>query len=305
MLKTLLFNRHLTHFQAGCYALLAYALFTFCDSAGKWLMSEGYAQNHVLTFTNIPSFILLTLFMIRRHGIQKCYYTHYKLYHALRALSLVGVTYFVFNALQKLELADFYGIMFSAPFVTTIAAFLIFKEKIDMTEWLVILIGFSGVLIVVQPDYAHFNFGYLYALGAVLSVTAAGLIVRKIGRDEDPFLFVIFANMAIIASNIIPALQTALPTIEPMHLIVFSIYALIIPVAILVLTAVFSRAPTVGVVAPFQYTQIIWGGIIGYVVFDNIPQVNTWIGSAVVIACGLYIMFHHKRKSRKELEQKP
>jgi len=219
-------------------------------------MSDGFEKSQVLLGTSIPSFIILTLLMVKRRGLSRAYYTPYKFWHVMRALALIAVTYFVFEALKNLPMADFYGIVFASPLLVTIGAFLFFKEKTSLSEWVAIIIGFGGVLIVAQPDYDHFNVGYIYAFIGVLAMSAAGLVVRKIGRDEDPYLFVIFANLGIILANIIPALSYDLPQITLNHIFIFGIYSAIIPTAILTLSAVFARAPTIVAVVPFQYSTI-------------------------------------------------
>ena len=303
MFKALLFQRHLTYTQAAVYALAAYFFFTLSDSMGKWLMSEGYERSQVLVINSLPSTIALFVLMIKRHGLRRSLHTHYKLYHLMRCAALVSVTLFSFMALKALPLANFYGIAFSSPLLVTVGAFFLFKEKTDITEWLAIIVGFIGVLIVVNPDFNHFDYGYLWAILAVLSIVSAGLIVRRIGRDENPYLFVLFGNFGIIAANIIPALLHALPQVTPIHIAVFAFYAFTIPTAIFLLSSVFARAPTVTAVAPYQYSQIIWGSTLGYFLFGDIPQENTIIGSSIVIACGLYILFHHRRKSRRQLKE--
>jgi S-adenosylmethionine uptake transporter len=207
----------------------------------------------------------------------------------------------MFKSVENLPLTDYYSIAFAAPFVTTIMAFIVFKERTSITEWMAIIIGFAGVMIIIKPDYAGFNWDYIYPLGAVFSVSTAAILVRKIGKEEDPYLFVIFGSLAVLLAYIIPALNHPLPDIKPHHILIFCIYSFTIPTAVLTLSAVFARAPSVASVVPFQYTQIIWGAIIGYFVFHDVPEINTIIGSAIVIACGLYILFHHKRKRRYEL----
>lgn len=304
MFKSLLLERHLTHAQAAFYAILAYFLFAMCDGMGKWLMEHDYDKTHIFMVTNFPSLIVLTTLMIRRKGLGMAYYTPYPLYHVIRGLSLIGVTFFVFESIHRIPLADFYGINFSAPFIITLGAVLLFKEKTSLTEWLCIITGFAGVLIIAgvgfegTKDYT----GYIYAMLATLCLACAALSVRKIGREEDPHLFVIFANIAILAFNIIPALTTPLPQVISMHHIaVMAIYACTIPTAILTLSAVFARAPSVASVTPFLYLQIVWGALFGFLVFGDIPELNVIIGSLIVIACGLYIIFHHKRNRRQRL----
>ena len=300
MLRGLLLNHHLTYVQAALYSILAYFLFAISDGFAKLLMRDGWERSMVLVITSIPSLVVLTLFMIKRHGLKKAWHTNYKVLHIARCAALIGVTYFGFKALQHLQLADFYGVVFATPLVVTLGAFIFFKERISTTEIIVILIGFSGTLIVAQPDFNDFNIGYLYGFGGVLCVTTAALTVRKMGREEDPYLFVIFANLGITLANIGPALYYGLPAeITLTQIGIFVVYCAAIPAAILILSAVFSRAPTLAAVAPFQYSQIIWGTLFGYIVFHDVPSFTTIIGSAIVIGSGLYILFHHQRQNKK------
>ena len=299
MLRNLLLTHHLTSTQAAGYAIFSFFLYSLSDAMAKWLMAEGYDRSFILVVNSIPATIILTAFMIKHHGWRLAYYTQFKKLHILRGFALIGITFFGLKALTHLPLTDFYGIVFSTPFVTTLGAYLVFREKVTWPEFICIAIGFCGVLLVAQPDYNQFNIGYIYAFCAVLCVSAAGLTVRKIGREENPFLYVIFGNIAIFAFNIIPSTWHPFPPLTTTHILIFAIYCTTIPVAVLIMSALFARAPTVAAIVPFQYTQIVWGTIIGYFLFSDIPQINTMIGSCIVIACGLYIIFYHKRKRRR------
>lgn len=301
MFKTLLLERHLSYPQAAVYALFAYFMFTVSDTMGKWLMSEGFNRSHVLVASCTPAIVVLLALMIKRHGIKRCLYTQYRPFHLMRCLAMVSVTFCTFVALKALPLAEYYGVIFSSPLVMTLAACFLFREKTDPGELIAIVIGFLGVLTVVQPDFDNFNFGYLWAFLGVVSLVSAGLIVRKIGRDEDPYLFVLYGNIAIAFVNLGPAIIYDLPQITLSHIAVFTVYSATIPTAILVLSALYARAPSITAVAPYQYSQIIWGSVLGYILFGDIPQHNTIIGSVIVIGCGLYILFHHRRKTRRQL----
>ncbi len=303
MFKALFFERHLSHLQAALYSTFAYFMFTVSDSMGKWLMTEGYDRTQVLVINSIPSTILIFIFLLRRYGWRRFLRTSYKKLHFLRAAAIVSVTFCSFTALKILPIADFYGVMFSAPLAVTVVAVFLFKEKTDLKEWIMITIGFCGVVLVVNPDFHHFNTGYIWAILAVFSIVSAGIIVRKIGRDESPFLFVLFGNIGIISVNIIPAVMHDLPAITWTHIALFAAYSVSIPTAIFTLTSVFARAPAITAVAPYQYFQIIWGGLIGYFVFGDVPQNHTIAGSLIVISCGLYILLHHRRKSRRQLKE--
>ena len=296
MLRSLLLSHHVTHMQTAFYALTCYFLYTLSDTLAKILMANGFDKSFVLVISCIPATIIIGYFLIKRHGIKRAFHTPFKTLQTLRGLALIGITYFGLQALTMLPLTDFYGIIFSAPLISTIGAFFIFKEKVSLAEWLVIIIGFVGILVVAQPDFDNFNFEYLYAFMAVLCVSSAGLIVRKIGSSESPFLYIIFGNIAIFSVNIYFAIQSDIPPITYTHLMLFTVYCTAIPIAVITMSALFARAPSVASIVPFQYTQIIWGAVFGYLIFNTIPSINTLIGSGIVIASGLYIIFHHKRK---------
>ena len=136
-------------------------------------------------------------------------------------------------------------------------------------------------------------------MAQALCITAAALICRGIGRDENPYIFVVFANIAIIAVNIWPAFHHAIPEITWLHFGVTAVYAVIIPTAIMTMSAIFARASSVTHVIPYQYTQIAWGAIIGYLVFNDVPAWNVVAGAGIVIASGLYILFYHARVNKK------
>ena len=297
----LLTERHLTHGQTAAYALFAFLMYSLSDTFIKWLMGEGFSRSFVLVINSIPALLFFTWIMVKRHGVSRAYYTQYKRLHFLRALCLIGVTYFAYNAISLLPLSDFYGIIFSSPLILTIGAFLVFKERVSLTEWAIIILGFIGVLIIVNPSYDHINIGYIYGMCGVLCVSTAGLTVRKIGREENTMLYIIFGNIAIIIANMIPATYEPLPSITIMHIIIMAVYCLTIPTAVLMMSAVYARAPSVASVAPMQYSQIIWAIIFGYFVFGDLPTINTMVGTTIVIGCGLYITFYHKRKRRNEL----
>jgi drug/metabolite transporter (DMT)-like permease len=298
-IKSLLFERHLSYLQAALWSTFGYFMFSLSDSFGKWLMSEGFTKSFILVANSIPALVIFTILAVKRHGFKRAYHTRYPQLHLLRCVALIAITFFIFEALKLLPLTEFYGLSFSVPFIVTLGALIFFKERVDIKEWAAIIVGFGGVIVIINPEYSTFNMGHIYAICGVLCIAGATLIVRKIGRDEDPYLYVIFGNIGIILANLIPAFNSALPDIiTAEHIIAFTVYSFTIPTAIFVMSTVFARAPTISAVAPYQYLQIIWGTIIGFLVFSEIPKINVVLGSIVVIACGLFILNHHAQQRK-------
>ncbi len=300
MPATLFTGQKVSSLQASIIAILAFSFFALGDAMGKWLQSEGYSKYFILVVTQIPSLIFLSTYMLRKKGWRGTFQMRYVPWHILRALSIVSLTFFLFLALERIPLADLYSIVFCSPFITAIGAYFFFNEKQSLTDWVAIMIGFLGILLIAQPDYSGINIAYIFAFCQALSISAASLLVRKIGEKEHPFVFVIYANGAVILLNFIPALNTSFPeAVTSIHIIIFMAYMAILPLAIMCLSMAYASAPQITNVLPFIYIQIVWGAGIGYLVFDDIPSWNVITGASIIIACGLYLIFHHKRRKNK------
>jgi drug/metabolite transporter (DMT)-like permease len=282
--------------QAIILAIIAYSFFSFADAMGKWLQAEGFDKHFILVVTQIPSLIIMFSYLMWKQGWTKTFLTGHFKWHVLRALSIVSLTYFLFLAVERLPLTDLYGVVFCSPFITAIGAYLFFRERQTKSEWIVIATGFIGVLFVAQPDYGGFDIAYIYAFCQALSVSAASLLIRKIGPHEHPFTFVVYANVAVILANFYPATQVSMPDITMMHSYVFAGYAFVLPLAILSLSMAFAHTPRMSIVLPFIYIQIIWGTILGYLIFDDMLTWNVTIGVGIIILCGLYLIFHKPNK---------
>ena len=288
------------NFKASISALLAFALFAIGDGMGKWLQDEGFDRYIILTLTQIPGLIILLTYMLYRFGWAQTFKKSLVKWHLARAFCIVSLTFFLFLAVRDLPLTDLYGIIFCAPFITAIGAYLFFGEHQTKREWIVILIGFTGILFIAQTDFSNFNIGYLYAFLQAVSISGASILVRKIGRAEHPFVFVIYANISVILFNFIPALMQPFPNFEIIHYLIFGIYSAILPLAILFLTTAFTIAPRMTAVLPYQYTQIVWVTVIGYIVFNNIPSWNVVTGASIIMAAGLYLIYSQVQTNKNK-----
>ena len=280
------------HLKASISAILAFTFFAFADGMGKWLQDEGFNKYFILTITQIPGLSILLGYMLYKKGWGETFKPHLVKWHLARAMCILSLTFFLFLAVEKLPLSDLYGIIFCSPFITAIGAYLFFGESQTWREWTIIIIGFSGILFIADTNLSNFNIGYLWAFLQAITISVGSLIVRKIGKDEHPFVFVIYANITVIIFNCIPAAFIDLPSFEPIHYLIFGLYSLVIPLAIFFLTTAFTITPRMTAVLPYQYTQIVWGSLVGYIVFKDIPTWNVIIGAGIIIACGLYLIYH-------------
>lgn len=208
----------------------------------------------------------------------------------------VGATGMALNfaTVAMLPLAETQTLWFTTPLFATILSALVLRELVGVHRWSAVAIGFIGVLIVVQPQSGHIPLlGAMLGLGAAFVTAIVTILLRQMGRTEAPLTIVFwFATMSAIPLGcVLPWFWQAHDTLT---------WALIIAMGVtgglgqIALTYSLRLAP-VSVVAPVDYTSLIWSTAFGALLFGALPTPWTWIGAPVIIASGLYIVWREHR----------
>ncbi len=215
----------------------------------------------------------------------------------VRLVAELGATLCFLQALFNMPLANATAILQALPLTVTLAAALFLGEPVGWRRYWAIIIGFIGILIIVRPGSDGFNEYSFWAIAAVIFVTLRDLATRKLSR-QVPSLFVAF--MTSIAITITGALLS--PTMEWKPVDASAIGLLLLAASFLIFGYLFSvmtmRIGEISVVSPFRYTALIWAILLGYIVFEDIPDSWTLFGSAIVILMGIYT-FYRERQIRK------
>lgn len=223
--------------------------------------------------------------------------TNRPLAHLWRAvIGFVGMG-FGYWALTLLPLAEATALSFAAPLFATILSALLLAEAVGWHRWGAVLIGFLGVVIVMQPqDSALPLHGVLIALTSAFGVACVVITIRQISKTERALTTVFWFTVisAIALGMLMPFYAAPHP---PQAWLVMLGIGLLGGVAQFLLTASLRVAP-VAVVAPFDYTQLLWAVVLGWLLWRDIPPAATWIGAAIVIASGLYTLFRERRNVR-------
>lgn len=303
-MKFLFKDNQYTPVEACVCALLAFFIFSCADAFAKWLIGEGFSNSFILTLTYIIGLIQLCLIMAVKGEFKNTLQTPNRWWHVLRGFVLLGMTFFLLKALGSVPLAAFYSIIFSVPFIVTIGSVFFFGDKVGIKDWLAIIIGFVGVLVILKPsgDAFTIDIGYLYTIATAIGVAAAALLARKIGQRERIYPFAFYIFIIVILGNLPFIDWSAIMSLSVFQWLAFIGYGTIMPVGIILLSSTYAKAPSVAYVAPFQYTQMLWGIIFGLFVFNEIPDNRVFVGSAIVIACGLYVLLHARHVKRKEVK---
>jgi drug/metabolite transporter (DMT)-like permease len=220
-------------------------------------------------------------------------------HHVLRSVSQGCSQTFLLIAFSLMPLAGATAINFSSPLFATLASALLLKETVGLARWLALLVGFGGVLIVTAPGAGAFQVGALFALAnAILygSVTAG---VRGMTTTESAQTLTLY-QLALLTgffALLLPLGWTS-PTPVDAALIVFN--GASNAVGQYWWTRALHLAPA-SAVAPFNYLSLIWASILGFAIWGDVPTVSLVIGSAVVVASGLFLFWRESNARRPKL----
>ena len=213
--------------------------------------------------------------------------------HALRVLCAVVAMNSGFYALANLELATAISLSFTRPLFMILLAIVILGEVVRWRRGLATLIGFCGVLIVLQPGVVEFQWAFAAALLAAFAVAVALVLVKLIAaHDASVSIMLSFSIGTVLVSSVPAALVWRTPTApELMLLIGLGIVASLGQYSLI-------RAFTLGeatVMSPIDYLQIILGTAAGYFLFQEMPSVWTFVGALVIVGSTLYIVIRGAR----------
>jgi S-adenosylmethionine uptake transporter len=275
-----------SNLRGAIMALIAFAIYSTHDVFVKFLGGQ-YSAFQIVFFSVLFSFPLVAIMLIgdRSDGNLRPKHPWWSL---IRTISTMLTAVSAFYAFSVLPLAQTYAILFAAPLLITLLAIPVLGEKVGIRRGLAIVVGLIGVMIVLRPTGADLGLGHLAALTAAVCSSLSSVIVRKIGQDERSVVLLLFPMIAnfIVMGAAMPFFYTPMP-IEHMGMIV--IIAAFGFVASLFVISAYRQAEAV-IVAPMQYSQMIWATIFGILIFNETPDELTLLGAAIIMASGLYIV---------------
>ena len=248
--------------------------------------------------------IPVILAMLARSGQWNSLKSHRPLGHGLRMLLGIGAMTLNFTTMTLLPLAEATTIFFAVPILTTVLAALILKESTGRHRWTAVIVGFVGVLIVVQPGGGQLPLaGVLAGVFGALMTAAVTIQIRQLGKSEGTLTIVFWFSL----TSLLP-LGIAMLFVGQAHDPVT--WAIILGIGTFgavgqfCLTGALRLAP-VAIVLPMDYSGLIWSALYGYWLFAELPATATWLGAPVIIASGLYIVFREHRLARRAAALRP
>jgi len=215
----------------------------------------------------------------------------------VRALGETGAAFLYLTAITYLPIANATAILMAMSLFVTLAAALFLGEQVGVRRYLAIAVGFIGVLIILRPGGDDFNIYSLYVLAAIMFMVIRDLATRKMPATMPS---VVIATTSMIGVMLMGGLGMMFQGWQPVPDVRY--LPLLSAAALLVLGFQFSvlalRRGDISITAIFRYTSLIWGGLMGFLIFNEIPHWTMWLGSAIIIGAGLFVLWR-ERLSRK------
>ncbi|MEX0370537.1 MAG: DMT family transporter [Tateyamaria sp.] len=273
--------------KGALLALIAFGLFSTHDVFIKTL-GATYSPIQIVFFSVLLSFPLATIMLMRDAKPGTLVPVH-PWWMAVRTVGAVVTGVSAFYAFSNLPLTQTYAILFATPLLITVLSIPILGEKVRLPRWLAVFVGLAGVMVVLRPGATDLTLGHAAAILAAFAGAFASIVVRKIGAEERTVVLLLYPMVA----NFLVMGVALFFVYEPMpgeHLAMLAVISVMAWIAGRFIIAAYQTGEA-AIVAPMQYSQILWATAYGLIFFDETPDVYTGIGAAIIIASGLFIVF--------------
>ena len=274
-------------------ACLAFLCFTGKDACTKWVsprstVTEAYA---VMSASSLI-FVFMPLVLRRKFDFL---HTNHPRLHILRGFLNVGQFGLLIYALRTVELPNFYSLAFISPFLVRLLSEIFFKDRLKFQSWLATLVGFGGVLIILRPAHS-LNIGEICILLSVLMYSIDVTLVRHTSRQDRSSTITFYRTLAALPWAILFTFFNYVP-LSVSDLLWLMLSGILAGLGSMALVEGY-RLASAPRAAPFQYTQLLWSIPLSYFVWHELPDAYTWIGGAVIVGSGLYLLRHEAQAEK-------
>ena len=258
--------------------------FSIMDLIVKW--SDSYPLGQVLFFRGFFGLVFY-FFIIPRERLKNFYYTKRAGLHFLRCSFGLIALISIFIALRNLPLATVVSISFAAPIFTTIFSIFFLSEKVGLYRWLAVIVGFIGIIIIIEPGFSSLNIYFIYPIIFCLGLSYVAIAIRQLSTTEPIWLIALNFSAAItLVSFFTIPFGWVMPDIK--DLILLSFIGIFGGAANLWLSQSY-KFSEVSLVTPLKYLALVFAIIFGYFIWDEIPSIKTLAGALLVIISSIII----------------
>lgn len=270
--------------------------FSILDATAKWL-TGGYDPWQIVFLSRIVPLVVAFALAARATGNPFSFYTAFPKLQVLRAALSIPMVWCFFTGLKTLPLAEAITIAFVAPLFITMLSPSILGEKIGPRRWGAVAVGFVGVLVALRPGFGGFGTGAILIIISAFSYALSMVLLRRFSGQEPTHNIYFYGN---IGSFLVSGFNSMSVWVAPSAhdwglMLVVGVWGALGGYAVI-------RAYRLGeasMLAPLEYTALIWSLIFDFVLFQLTPVLAVLIGAAIVIAANIYIA-HREHQLRKQ-----
>lgn len=287
----------LSHNQRGAlFMVISQIAFVFNDTLTK-IASVHVGVGQIMAVRGLFASLIILLLVWRLGHMRSIALTVHPVI-LMRILGEIGGTVAYLIALSHLPIANVSALFQSLPLVVTMSAALFLGEKVGPRRWLAITVGFMGILLIVRPGLEGFNTYSIYVIICVFCCTLRDLATRRV-PDDIPSTFISMltaVSVTICGVLLIPLTGGWKPMDTPILFTLIGAAVILLAGYQCVINSM--RVGDISFVAPFRYTNLIWAIGMGIVVFGDFPDLLMVIGSAIVVASGIYSLYRERVAGR-------
>jgi drug/metabolite transporter (DMT)-like permease len=273
----------------------ACALFPIMNGLVK-LLAATYQPQEIVWFRIVSHLVLIAAIFMPRMGFGLLR-THQIGTQFVSSVMMLLSTLFFFSAVKSIPVAEAISVTFVAPLAVVLLAWPMLGERITPFRLAAVVVGFSGVLIVIRPGSAVFQWASLLLLCSALCYAIYQILIRRLAGIDHPATSVFYSVLlgAILMSIWLPFVwKTPVSLADWLLLCWLGVFGALGHYCV----AKAMTYASANFVAPFNYTQMIGSVIVGYLMFAEVPDFYTWLGTAVIIAGGLMVGWQSRKRDK-------
>lgn len=281
-------------------AFAAFMLWSFCDALAKGATDYNVAPYQMMLIASLASFFGLTAVSATQNRLKKFKPQAAGLVWA-RAVFYAIIVIFDNLAFARLSLASFYVVAFSCPMLVAVGGRVFLKEKVSMKKALIIVLGFLGVVVAVDPRAIVQGdidgWGVLFCLSGAVCFASSQLLLRHLSGKEPIESLMATSFVSQIIAGLVALLFHCEAVPLPAVLCLVASGLLSVPANFMMVKAM--QKITAASAGALQYTQLIPGATLGYLIWGHVPSLNLILGAAIIVVSGIAMAQYEKTRSKK------
>ncbi len=261
------------------------------------ILSPRYSSEQLVWARTITHLLFALLLFGPRHGLALIR-TNEPMWQLARSICQLMSTYMYFNGVKYLPLAKAASISFTAPFIVTLLAWPMLRERVSAYRFAAVAVGFLGVLVVIRPGSEMFQWASLLLLGSSTCYAFYQIFTRRVAGHDSPETSMVYSALVgtVVLSAVVPFRWTPILSWQDGGLMIG--LGILGGLGHYCIARALTYAPA-NVIAPFGYWQMVGSIAVGYLISGAWPDASVWVGATIIISAGLYIGWRETRERRR------